>query len=445
MTDSERKILIATASVVRFAVDELKLSRGVDCGDDHTVFKRLAPLLMLRRLPKEYYQILHKHIVSDIERSRTVMHELATELANEIRAHALKNDEGKLAREEKVLLAQVAGHCLPLSVVADLNETPIALFDLFEQPFSATLDKMRLSGTSPSIESIHESKLALFAVCQHIPSACDDDLSGNAIVKVALYVFEFLNESQTKCEEVVEQEVTKLHTGCLHFLGVVFDSLFARRAKKEIYGEENNCKTSFIGGLIRAFELTSSILFNESVTELEGQRFSASTRISIFNAMVVYSQSCTTEDERLSLFASKLLPALMKWVDEAAIDNDVRHPLCVAASLQLVYTILAKLGSFDWVALGNENELQIVRLTFRCALKSLCRQGEAGIICPLRLVSMKVVLTVIASKENLTDYIEPDEIQHAMTAVRDVANKDGSQKVRQLALTILPHLDSIDH
>ena len=313
LIDSERKILIATASVVRFAVDELKLSREVDSGDDQAVFKRLAPLLILRRLPKAYYQILHKHIVSDIECSRTVMHELATELANEIRAHALKNDEGKLAREEKVLLAQVAGHCLPLSVVADLNESPIALFDLLEQPFSAALDKMRLSESSPSLESIHESKLALFAVCQHIPGACDDDLGGNAIVKVALYVFEFLNESQTNREEVIEQEVAKLHTGCLHFLGVVFDSLFARKAKKQIDGEGNNCKTSFLGGLIRAFDLTTSILFNGAIEELEGQCFSASTRISIFNAMVIYAQGCTTEDERLALFASELLPALMKW------------------------------------------------------------------------------------------------------------------------------------
>eukprot|EP00986_Skeletonema_menzelii_P011464 scaffold5905_cov137-Skeletonema_menzelii.AAC.4 len=439
LTDSERKILIATISVVRFAIDELKLSQDVE---EQAVFKRISPLLILRRLPRAYYQILHKHIVSDTESSRTIMYELATELAHKIRAHALGNDEGSLAKEEKMLLAQAAGHCLPFSVVSELNnESPIALFDLFEKTFSATLEKMRLSESSPGLENIRESKLALFAVCQHIPEASDDDVSGNAFVKVASYVFEFLNESQTTCgDDCVQQELAKLHTGCLHFLGVVFDSLFARKAKKSVKQQIDADENGLLGGLMWTFQFTSSILFNGAIAELEERRFSASTRTSIFNAMVIYSQSCTAEDQRLALFASELLPALMKWVNEAAIDDDVRHPL--AASLQLVYTIVAKLGSFDWVALGNESELQIVRLTFRCALKSLCSEGGAGIIRPLRLVSMKVILTVIAVNQNLAKYIEPGEINHAVTAVRDVANRDESQEVRQFAYEIC-HILSI--
>eukprot|EP00985_Skeletonema_marinoi_P003444 scaffold1484_cov90-Skeletonema_marinoi.AAC.5 len=48
VTDSELKILVATVSVVRFAVDELRLSREFDT----EVFKRFSPLLILRRLPR---------------------------------------------------------------------------------------------------------------------------------------------------------------------------------------------------------------------------------------------------------------------------------------------------------------------------------------------------------------------------------------------------------
>lgn len=446
-TDSEQKILKATVSVVRFAVNELKLPRDFDSGDEQSVFKRFSPLLILRRLPKAYYQILHKHMLST-ESSRTVMHELATELANEIRAHALKNDEGNLAREQKMLLAQVAGHCLPFSITpSDLNESPIALFDLFEKTFSATLDNMRFeSKSSLDLQNIHESKLALFAVCQHISGASNDDVGGTAFVKVASFVFDFLYESQTTCGgEHIRQELAKLHTGCLHFLGVVFDSLFARKVKSSVEQngpESNHCRNKFLDGLIRTFDDASSIVFNGAIPELQGRYFQASTRISIFNAMVTYAQNCTTEDQRLALFASELLPSLLKWVDEGAIDDDIRHPLCVAASLQVVYTILAKLGSFDWV---NVSESKFVRLTLRCALKSLCNEERAGVYSPLRLVSMKVILTVIAIKQDLAEYFERDEIRRAVMVVRGAANRDESQEVRQLAFKILPYLEHTIH
>eukprot|EP00984_Skeletonema_dohrnii_P000715 scaffold212_cov108-Skeletonema_dohrnii-CCMP3373.AAC.12 len=444
VTDSELKILAATVSVVRFAVDELRLSREFNT----EVFKRFSPLLMLRRLPKVYYQILHNHIMSNKESSRTVLCELATVLSNGFRAHALKNDEGNLAREEKVLMAQVAGHCLPFSATPNVNESPISLFDLCKKPFSATIDNMRTkSKTSLVLQNMHESKLALFAVCQHIPGANDDDISGNALVNVASFVMEFLLVSQTTCGDGIEHELAKLHTGCLHFLGVVFDSLFARKAnisaKPQIELEANRRHT-FLDGLMKTFDMTNSIVFNGTIEGHSEQRVSASMRTSIFNAMVIYSQSCTTEDHRLALFASELLPALLKWVDEGAIDDDIRHPLCVAAALQVVYTILAKLASFDWVStLCNESELNFVRLTIRCALKSLCSEEGAGSISPLRLAAMKVLLKVIANKQNLAEYIESDEIRHAVVAVRGASNRDESQEVRTLAFEILPYLEYV--
>jgi len=444
VTDSELKILVATVSVVRFAVDELRLSREIDT----EVFKRFSPLLILRRLPKVYYQTLHKHIMSNKESSRKVMCELATELSNGFKAHALKNNEGNLAREEKVLMAQVAGHCLPFSATPNVNESPISLFDLCKKPFSATLDSMRTkSKTSLGLQNMHESKLALFAVCQHIPGANDDDISGNALVNVASFVMEFLLVSQTTCGDGIEHELAKLHTGCLHFLGVVFDSLFARKANISAEPQielEANRRHTFLDGLMKTFDMTNSIVFNGTIEGHSEQRVSASMRTSIFNAMVIYSQSCTTEDHRLALFASELLPALLKWVDEGAIDDDIRHPLCVAAALQVVYTILAKLASFDWVStLCNESELNFVRLTIRCALKSLCSEERGGIISPLRLAAMKVLLTVIANKQNLAEYIESDEIRHAVVAVRGASNRDESQEVRTLAFEILPYLEHV--
>lgn len=470
VTDSERKILVATVSVIRFAVGELRLCRDFDTEDEQLVFKRFSPLLILRRLPKAYYQSLHKHIVSDTESSRTVMCELATELATGLRAHALKNDERNLAREEKALLAQVAGHCLPFSVTPDVNDSPIALFDLCKKPFYTTLDILRTkSKTSLGLQNIRESKAVLFAVCQHILAANDEDISGNALINVASFVLDVLLESQTTCGDETERELTKLHTVCLHFLGVVFDSLFARKAKKstepQIKSDGHNCRNEFLGGLIMVFDMTTSVVFNGAIDgglvhpkchasnallqSHDKQRFAASTRTSIFNSMVIFSQSCTTEDQRLALFASELLPTLLKWVDEGPVDDDIRHPLCIAASLQVVYTIFARIGSFDWVTnFCNESEADFVRLTLRCALSSLCGEEGGNIVSPLRLAALKVILTVVAiqpkeSGQNLAKYLEPVEVRHAVALVRGAANRDQSQEVRRLAFEILLYLEHI--
>lgn len=446
-TDSERKILIATVSVIRFAVGELRHCREFDIEDEQLVFNRFSPLLILRRLPKAYYQSL---LSSDTEISRTAMCELATELASGLKAHALKNDERNLALEEKALLAQVAGHCLPFSVTPDVNDSPISLFDLCKNPFFTTLDVLSTESiTSLGVQSIRESKAALFAVCQHIPAANDDDISGDALINVASFVFDFLLKSQTKYVDETERELAKLQTGCFHFLGVVFDSLFNRKAKystvPQIKSDEHNCRKDFLCGLKMVFDMTTSVLFNGAIDK---QRFSASTRTSIFNSMIIYSQSCTTEDQRLASFASEVLPVLLAWVDEGPVDDDIRHPLAVAASLQIVYTIFAKIGSFDWVTdVCNESEADFVRLTLRCALRSLCVEGaNIVIVSRLRLAALKVILTVIAiqpkkSGQNMVEYLEPIEVRHAVASVRGAANGDQSREVRQLAFEILPHLE----
>jgi len=88
-----------------------------------------------------------------------------------------------------------------------------------------------------------------------------------------------------------------------------------------------------------------------------------------------------------------------------------------------------------------------VRLTLRCALRSLCVEGaNIVIVSPLRLAALKVILTVIAiqpkkSGQNMVEYLEPIEVRHAVASVRGAANGDQSREVRQLAFEILPHLE----
>ena len=433
-TYPERRILLATINVVHFATNEVRISGEFDADDEEAVFARISPLLILRRLPKAYYEILHGQIESNTEDSRVIMSELAAALASRFRAHALNDFEGRIAKEEKMLLAQVAGHCLPFSISCD--DVSVSLFDLFEKPFSSTLDIVNSSNSkAPScLQYVNESKLALFAICQHIPGAKNEDTSGTAFVRVASFVLDYLLHPHPTCGgNKIDDELAKLHTGCLHFLVVSIDTLFARKANpSESLHDGNINRDTFFGGLIITFEMTSSILFNAVGNE---RRFSASTQTSILNAIIVYSQTCTTD--RLELFASGILPTLLKWLDHGTICDGVHQPLCVAASLQVAYTMFARLGSFDWVTkFCEDSESDFLRLTFSCASKALYSE-----VSPLRQAALKVILTAIACNQDLEKSLEPIDIQYTLLAVRIVAHEDQSEEVRRLAMEILPHLD----
>mmetsp|Transcript_18252 Transcript_18252/g.43926 ORF Transcript_18252/g.43926 Transcript_18252/m.43926 type:complete len:984 (+) Transcript_18252:400-3351(+) len=133
----EKRIVLATSGILRYAVREISLSRRNDIVDGETIFGRLAPLLVLRCIPRSYYAALHKALPSDKD-VHSVMADLSAFLSKTLKAHATKRDESNLAKEEKKLLAELAGHTLPFSsrklnvpcrypAALSANESPVSL------------------------------------------------------------------------------------------------------------------------------------------------------------------------------------------------------------------------------------------------------------------------------------------------------------------------------
>jgi hypothetical protein len=94
----------------------------------------------------------------------------------------------------------------------------------------------------------------------------------------------------------------------------------------------------------------------------------------MLNSFVILAQGSRADDGRLAWLESDILPTFIKQTSRRPIDEDNHHPLCMAALLQVIYTPLARCGSFNFLGCSNSRnkntrkEINFVYLMLRCVL-----------------------------------------------------------------------------
>ncbi len=485
----EKRIFLATSGIIHFSMNEL----SSPCKEDEmSIFSRLAPLLILRRVPRSYYRVVHSQLSSDKD-TRHVMMRLAAHLADTLKTLAVKSSPSSLDTEQKKLIAELLGHCLPLTSrgidrlysSSDSNELHVSLYDnICKAIFSHILKSLRVDHDNMTkidsdnirMSDVSQAKAVLYALCHHVPLAMDED-DGEELINVATFVFGVLNcqpaaANGTTTNQIIN-EITMLQSGCAHFLAVCVDSLSYRKAniieavnstplivdlaiQKD--SRDSQVRNTITGALLQIFnEIVTIITTGESNTGVNrtAMHILPSCRTLMLNSIVMLVQSSKADDTRLHWLASTLLPPLVGWTSNGPIDEDIHHRLCLAASLQVIYTLLARCGTFDWLPRkthpGLISETDFVCRTLQCALTSFHTSGtnDAPATTALRLASLKVILTVLAlhqsavlghSEQDLKGYLSPMEIQKAISAMHGAANVDQNPEVRRLANQILPHI-----
>ena len=501
----EKRIVLATSGILRYAVREISLSRRNDIVDGETIFGRLAPLLVLRCIPRSYYAALHKALPSDKD-VHSVMADLSAFLSKTLQAHATKRDESNLAKEEKKLLAELAGHTLPFSsrklnvpcrypAALSGNDSPVSLFEnICMEPFSCTLNALGVNNTDGlQLRNVYESKAALYAVSHYVQIASDED-DGESLLDVASFVFEVLNYhvSGTALKDPFAKETVLLQSGCVQFLAIIMGSLSKRKtktirpAKPTPLIEDLNCPLdsdesharkidacTSLEALSQIFRILKTIIISGRIlretlyhgfSSFPGHnieersdpiQFSPSSRTAMLNSIVMLSQGSRERNSKLDWLASNILPTLVEWAPKGSLDENACHPLCIAAALQAIYSLLARCGSFGWLSSrsdtgpNNVSETDFVCRTLNCALKLFhTSEGASPDAHILRLAALKVILTVIAlnqsneaeQEKSLTGFLSPVEIRRAMPALQGAANVDQNPEVRRIANEIIPYL-----
>mmetsp|Transcript_33255 Transcript_33255/g.69933 ORF Transcript_33255/g.69933 Transcript_33255/m.69933 type:complete len:438 (-) Transcript_33255:38-1351(-) len=435
-----------------------------------------------------------------------MMVDLANFLANSIKSHAIENDQSNLAKEERKILAELAGHCLPFSNkdthgqchAPDANDSPLSLFrSICVEPFSETLNALKSdqAKTRSMVHSICEAKSALYAVSHCTPLASDEDdgevllVAVSFVLEVLQYQLQPVNKNEADIPELFQKEIAMLQSGCTHFLAVCLDSMTYRKARinkptkrtplievldcpaaPRETSTANTCtitealSTIFpvLKSAITTGEVGAEDLYHKFYLNLFPQRgieapcpkihFPPPSRIAILNSIVMLSQGSQVENGRLDWLALNLLPTLVDWASKGSADEDIRHPLCLAAALQVIYTLLARCGSFAWLSRFSNtlpSDTKFVCHALQCALRSF-HSGTANTeptVHIVRLAALKVILTVIAltqaneaeSGQGLKGYLNTKEIRQAMSSLHGAANVDRNPEVRQLANQIIPY------
>jgi len=503
--DTDRRISIAASSVLKFASNHVRLHCNNYCHHHESVgrhiFEALSPLLILRRMPRSYYFQLHRDMVYDTE-VEMMLRNLAHFLAEKLKNLAIRNELSHIAKEEKKLLAELAGHCLPLTDPSSKQDKmegtptqPLSLFeaickDAFEDTLKLLFGRSDEKSCSITARIVVEAKAALYSICHHVPLAHDDE-AGEPLLHTASFAIDVLDyqadAGTNKLSESDAKEVSMLQSGCIQYLAVCFDSLSFRATRNaqpnrsptlitevesgnESTGSSKGRTCSILSALRSIMSAVKSILSCAKSSTLDScllhqisdprssRRLSPAAFTSILNSIALLSQNSRSEDSRLEWFAANMMSTLVVLINSHHTEKESSHPLCIAASLQAVYTLLARLGSFDWLSSNQQcsdgsnrkREGDFICSILRGALKSFKeRSGDEATASTVRLAASKLMLTVIAIHKSSPGtnpsgkeigFLDHAEVREAMSELCGAANVDRNPEVRRLITEAIPGL-----
>ena len=265
----KRVIYLATSALLAQGVEELErtLPLGNDeNGDKATVFERLSPLLMLRRVPFNYFRLLHYTFNGYRERCQENLRSLANAISLRLNIHldfetgdALSLHHDTTA-EERRLSAELAGSCLPFSQrETQEKHTNMPCYHILWsldscigricipsfrgamhyllvplQPENSLEGRTRFR--EMRVNSLRSARTALYASCHHTPQARGID-DGRGLFVVASFAFFVL---LIPIAENEDEDLVMLRTGCIEFFAICEESMSQWCASSKLH--KDYCK-----------------------------------------------------------------------------------------------------------------------------------------------------------------------------------------------------------
>lgn len=455
--------------------------------ESEDLFSRLSPLLLLRQVPSTYYSMAWRSVSNDHQDMILLLSQLGDQLS--ARLDIIEPSEQTniiFSAEERRLAAEIAGRALPFYAFPSCS----CYHKICHPAFMSTLCLLKVVpgevSRSPNA-SLRAARAALYACCNHVSLAKDEE-EGEGIIATVSFVLEVLNaEAPADAnDEGIEEGLVQLQAGCIEFIAGCLESTLQRRTRcvndrggsfravYEVKTSPNNMDKagslvasgststaealstscgSIVSSLKTGAPISSQLhvanngFLSEAASEANGH-LSPSARTCLWNAFLVVSQRCPEADGRLNSWANLTAPWILDWGSYAVVDGDLRHPLCMAAALQVVFVLLARTKSFDCLAGGARTKNSIATSVHRAhewAILSIKTKTEVGgeyARTTMRKGALKLLLAIITidqmgATSNLLNWLSPGELGGTFTLLRGTANVDVDAEVRTLAAHIL--------
>ena len=481
------RILDAVTRLVQFCTDSLEQSNAIQSND--SVFSRLSPLLLLRRIPVAYFEVAYEKCqMKSLIKLEETLSVLATELAARLDIGPNPCVVAEISTEERRLAAEVAGRCLSFGTAkidfrqSKTSEVATIFGRLCSPSFSNLSLQLALStAKNPKVvRNIRSARAALYAACIRVPFANGVNcwhFSDNAYVLAVCFCLDVVSVDVDHLGNEMADDFLQLQRGCMEFFAsCIARSVVTQEDLLDTYPrplvmdcDKSHRQTDWtqdpsLAALRHIYRNLTSIVrfggvdepsFRDGWSKLLGKMannpvcISVSARVCIWNSFIITAQSMSTNDGALMAFARSILPWVIEWAKTQAVTNKTQHPLCVAAALQLAFTLITRLRTLDCFASGDAKGLSTkmaVRDAHSWALdaakdNSSLPDNSAG--SALRLAGLKLLLAIITIDSSLSEetmvppYLSPNEVGNSVTLVHAISNMDPNPDVRSLANRIL--------
>ena len=484
-------ILNAARSVLELSVKGMNdLHEKREEGTPDEVFSRLAPLLLLRRIPPSLFRAAYAEWFRQENYRNTSLAKVLSRVANHLAARLdikvdkslfMKNSELNFTAEERQMAAEVAGRCLPFNNSSDVysasTEQPPLDFQLYGfscfqaiclpglVEMSDILLKAEISCDHEEIRSaIRRARASIYATCHFIPFSkhFDDESIGKPLLAIASFCLQFLNTEQATFESTdLEQDWLQLQAGCIEFFAVCLQRRLSLCHSDEMETADSVASLgacfedmhSTIVEIIRSTDTVPKTIrrvnrwlqeclpvdLKEKIGRIEA--FSVPCRTCLWNSLIILSQRCN-EGSNLQLWAKSTLAWLVTWSASGETQSE-QHPLCLTAALQLAFILITCTKSFVGLASSDIQNLH------RWAVRSI--QDSKG--CTdyannsLRCAGLKLLLAVVTigqlSDSDSENYnpsalvFSRRDLEETSRLIHGISKQDPDPKLQTLALHIL--------
>jgi hypothetical protein len=413
------RVHAAVVALIRQSLAELDKVRDVSTNAEETniIYARLSPLLLLRRIPCTYYKVAWRALMNDREETVCLFSLLLDQLSYRLGTASVRQNHVVYTAQERQLAAEIVGRDLPFY---EITFPSCGSYQQIIYPsFSSALHTLKIvpddSDPRSPIESLRVARAALYTCCNHV-SFAEDNEEGQGVLGAVSFVLRILNldiVDATEDEAVAEDDILQLQTGGIEFVAVCLESTLQRHLGKQqktsseavVEVDERLTSNGFqvsrsaesLESTAEALALSSSAIasslrtgapipcklrlktnrfVSKTSVGTQNQELSVAARTCLWNAFLVVSQRCP-DDGRLTAWANLTANWVLDWASLAPVDDYLRHPLCMAAALQVIFVLVTRTKSFDCLA-GGKSTASSVRKAHRLALVSIKTETNIG-------------------------------------------------------------------